>query len=96
MRRIIKLKARLIARGFSQIYGINYLDIYILVVKLVSIRILLAIAAAFDLKIHQMDVVIVFLARKLRKEIYMEQSKGYKMNSENIVYMLLKSLYGLK
>src|SRR3984885_8291760 len=44
MARIIRLKARLVARGFSQIYGIDYLDMYAPVVKLASIRILLAIA----------------------------------------------------
>ena len=47
---IVRLKAKLVARGFSQIYGIDYLDTYAPVVKLASIRILLAIAAIFDWK----------------------------------------------
>ena len=79
---IVRLKARLVARGFSQIYGIDYLDTYAPVVKLASIRILLAIAAIFDLEIHQMDVVTAFLAGDLEEEIYMEQPEGFKIGSE--------------
>src|SRR5256714_1962961 len=67
--RIVRLKARLVARGFSQIYGIDYLDTYAPVIKLASIRIVLAIAAIFGLEIHQMDVVTAFLAGELEEEI---------------------------
>src|SRR5947207_4626299 len=74
--RITRLKARLVARGFSQVYGIDYLDTYAPVAKLASIRILFAIAAAFDLEIHQMDVITAFLANTLHEEIYMEQPEG--------------------
>ena len=45
--KIVRLKARLVAKGFSQIYGIDYMDTYAPVVKLASIRILLAIAAIY-------------------------------------------------
>jgi len=96
MGRIIRLKARLVARGFSQIYSIDYLDIYTPVVKLASIRILLAIAAIFDFEIHQIDVVTVFLAGKLKKKIYMKQPEGYEMNGKDMVCRLIKSLYELK
>jgi len=94
--RIVRLKARLVARGFSQIYGTDYLDTYAPVVKLASIRILLAIAAVYGLEIHQMDVVTAFLAGDLEEEIYMEQPEGYEMDGEDLVCKLLKSLYGLK
>jgi hypothetical protein len=94
---IVRLKARLVARGFSQIYGIDYLDTYAPVVKLASIRILLAIAAIHGLEIHQMDVVTAFLAGKLEEEIYMEQPEGFEIGSrEDLVCRLRKSIYGLK
>src|SRR5579859_5027937 len=96
MGRIIRLKARLVVRGFSQIYGIDYLDTYAPVVKLASIRILLTIAAIFGLEIHQINVVTVFLAGKLKKEIYMKQPEGYEMNGKDMVCRLIKSLYELK
>jgi hypothetical protein len=96
--RIIRLKARLVARGFSQIYGIDYLDTYTPVVKLVSIRILLVIAAIHGLEIHQMDVMIVFLVGELEEEIYMEQPEGFEVSGkeDDLVCRLRKSLYGLK
>jgi hypothetical protein len=75
--RITRLKARLVAREFSQIYGVDYLDTYAPVAKLASIRILFAIAASLDLEIHQMDVVTAFLANALHEEIYMEQPEGF-------------------
>ena len=59
-------------RGFSQIYDIDYLDTYAPVVKLASIRILLAIAVIYGLEIHQMDVVAAFLEGELEEEIFME------------------------
>src|SRR5271154_4706049 len=94
---IVRLKARLVARGFSQIYGIDYLDTYAPVVKLASIRILLAIAAIFGLEIHQIDVVTAFLAGELEEEIYMEQPEGFEIGSkEDFVCRLRKSIYGLK
>ena len=95
---IVRLKARLVARGFSQIYGIDYLDTYAPVVKLASIRILLATAAIYGLEIHQMDVVTAFLAGELEEEIYMEQPKGFEVGTEeeDLVCQLRKSIYGLK
>ena len=96
--RIVRPKARLVARGFSQIYRVDYLDTYAPVVKLASIRILLAIAAIFRLEIHQMDVVTAFLTGDLEEEIYMEQPEGFKVgsNKDDLVCRLRKSLYGLK
>jgi hypothetical protein len=94
MGRIVRFKARIVARGFSQIYGIDYLETYAPVAKLVSIRVLFAIAASLDLEIHQMDVVSAFLASKLKEKIYMELPDGFKDGDK--VGLLGKSIYGLK
>ena len=95
---IIQYKARLVAKGYSQVYGVDYLDTFAPVAKLASLRIILAIAAAEDLEIHQMDVVAAFLAGYLELEIYMEQPEGFKQGTdeEDLVCLLKKSLYGLK
>lgn len=68
------------------------------VVKLASIRILFAIAAIYGLEIHQMDVVMAFLAGELEEEIYIEQPEGFRVGTEeeDLVCRLRKSLYGLK
>jgi len=96
--RITRLKVRLVARGFSQVYGIDYLDTYAPVAKLASIRILFVIAASLDLEIHQMDIVTAFLANILHEEIYMEQPEGFVDDGHDVdmVCELEKSLYGLK
>ena len=93
--RITHLKACIVARGFSQVYEVDYLETFAPVAKLASIRILFAIAAAMDLEIHQMDVVTAFLANELDEEIYMEQPKGF-VDGNDMVCKLGKSLYGLK
>src|SRR5579859_419301 len=64
------------------------------VAKLVSIRVLFAIAASLDLEIHQMDVVSAFLGSKLDEKIYMEFPDGFKNGDK--VGLLGKSIYGLK
>src|SRR5438046_746606 len=96
--RIVRLKVRLVARGFSQMYGVDYLDTYAPVVKLASIRILLAIAAIYGLEIHQMDVMTAFLAGDLEEEIFMEQPEGFEVGTkeDDLVCRLRRTLYGLK
>lgn len=89
-------KARLVAPGCRQRYGVDYLETFAPVVQLSTIRLLLVFAAMLDLEYEQMDVVTAFLNGDL-EEIYMDIPEGLR-NSENKgkVCKLLKSLYGLK
>ena len=90
-------KARLVALGCLQMYGVDYLETFAPVVKLTTIRTLLALAAAFDLECEQMDVVTAFLNGDLEEDIYMEIPEGLRTpENEGMVCKLLKSLYGLK
>jgi hypothetical protein len=92
-----RYKARLVARGFTQTYGVDYNKIFALVAKFTSIRYILALAALEDMEIHQMDVKIAFLNGELEDEIYMEQPQGFvHQGDEHLVCKLHKSLYGLK
>jgi hypothetical protein len=89
--KIVRLKAKLVARGFSQIYTVHYLDTYTyaLVVKLGSVGIFLAIAAIYGIEILQMDVVTAFLARG-------RNLHGATRRDQDHVCKLRKSLYNLK
>ena len=90
-------KARLVAKGYTQKEGIDFEETFSLVAMLKSIRILLAIAAALDYEVWQMDVKTAFLNGYLDESIYMVQPDGFKAKGqEHKVYMLLKSIYGLK
>ena len=94
---IDKYKARLVVKGYKQKEGLDYIDTYSPVTRITSIRILIALAAMHDLKIHQMDVKTAFLNGKLEEEIYMEQPEGFIVpGKEKKVCRLVKSLYGLK
>lgn len=92
---IERFKARLVVRGFTQQHGIDYLETFSPVVKLTSVRLILAIAASHSLKLKQFDVETAFLYGSLDEEIYMRQPKGYEDRTERVC-KLNKSLYGLK
>jgi len=90
-------KARLVAKGYSQQPGIDYTETFASVVRLNSLRSLLAYAVSKKLLIHQIDVVTAFLNGTLAEEVYMEQPPGYvKKGQEDLVCYLQRSLYGLK
>jgi len=93
--KIDRYKARIVAKGYSQVEGIDYFDTFAPVVKLSSIRVIFAIANIKGWIIHQMDVVLTFLNGDLLEEVYMEQPKGI-IENPNLVCKLNKSLYGLK
>ena len=96
---IDKYKARLVARGFTQIYGIDYYETYAPVARLASLRILLALAARNDWYIHTFDFDSAFLNSEFEEdeEIYIEQPPGYETKDRKYwVWRLWKALYGLK
>ena len=94
---IDKFKARLVAKGFKQKADLDFFDTFSPVTRIISIRLLIAIAAIFYLKINQMDVKTAFLNGDLEEEIYMDQPEGFvEPGKENKACRLTKSLYDLK
>jgi len=86
-----RYKARLVARGFMQEQGVDFSETFAPVAKFASIRVLLAIAAAEDLELHQLDVDTAFLNGDLKEEIYMKQPVGFEEpGRENLVCRLKK------
>lgn len=90
-----KEKARLVAQGFSQ-RPEDFGETYAPVVKLNSVRILLAFANHFDLEIMSFDVKTAFLHARLPYDIYLKQIPGYPEADSITVLRLLVALYGLK
>jgi len=66
-----KYKARLVARGFSQKEDIDYEDTFAPTAKMSTIRLVPALAAQFNWKVHQMDVKSASLNGDLQEEVYM-------------------------
>ena len=69
--KVEKYKAHLVAKGYSQVEGIDFGEIFSPVVKITSIIFILAIATTFDLEIEHMDEKTTFLHGDLEEEIYM-------------------------
>lgn len=94
---IERYKCRLVAKGYSQIEGVDYQETFSPVIRHATFRFLIAIAAKMNLNIHHMDVICAFLNGDLEEEIYLEQPENFvKKGQEKYVYLLKKALYGLK
>lgn len=90
-----RFKARLVARGFSQVKGVDYGEIFAPVVRMDSIRLLFSLAAQFELKFVQFDVTTAFLNGFIEEELYMTPPEGLDV-PEGYSCKLQRSLYGLK
>lgn len=91
-----RLKARLVVKGCSQRFGIDFDEVYSPVVRYSTIRYLMSLAAQHNLDIDQMDAITAFLQGKLTDEvIFMEQPEGFVQDSTKVC-RLKRALYGLK
>lgn len=89
-----RYKARVVARGFTQVPGLNYDETFSPVASYTTIRVFLSVAAARGWDIQQLDAVTAFLNAQLHEEIYVTPPDGYRMGNE--VWKLHKALSGLE
>ena len=93
--KLVKYKARLVAKGFAQRPGQDYNETFSPVVRLETIRAILALVPAKNLNVQQMDVKGAYLNGYLKESVYMCQPDGYDDGTGRICH-LVKTLYGLK
>ena len=88
-------KARVVAKGYSQIPEIDYQETFAPTARMSTIRTLLQHAMQNDLIVHQMDVKTAYLNAPIDREIYIEQPEGFRKSGnsgETLVCKLKRSL----
>jgi hypothetical protein len=68
----VKYKARFIAKGYAQVEGVNYEEVFAPVARMETVNVLLALADHGNWEIHHMDVKSAFLNGVLLKEVYVK------------------------
>ncbi|GKC07907.1 putative ribonuclease H-like domain-containing protein [Tanacetum coccineum] len=93
---VIKNKVRLVAQGYTQEEGIDYVEVFAPVARIKAIRLFLAYASFKDLVVYQMDVKSAFLYGKIEEDVYVCQPPGFEdPDFPDRVYKVEKTLYGL-
>ena len=91
----IKDKARLVGKGYTQQYGVDYTETWAAVTRLESVRMTAAIAAKHNLKLWRIDFVAAYLNSVTKEDIYMKQAEGFvEPGKEDMVYKLIHTIYG--
>ena len=90
------MKKWLIAKGYTQSYGVDYFEIFSLVTRLHSVRILLSVAVVKQWSLYQLDIKNTCLQENLQEKVYMLQPLGYKIQRETRTANSKKKIYGLK
>ncbi|KAE8203689.1 hypothetical protein CF327_g7762 [Tilletia walkeri] len=93
----VKHKARLVGRGFTQRYGIDYDETYAPVGRMTSLRIFFVEAAVHDCIVWQMDAETAFLNPEMDRVLYISFPEGWeKKNLKATGLLVRKGLYGFK
>src|SRR3954463_14946740 len=90
--KIYRYKARLVAKSYTQTYGVDYEETFSPVAKMNIVRIRLSCAANLDWSTHQMDVKNSFLHGDFKEDVFMEIPPGFEdARTVDKVYRLKRS-----
>src|ERR1700678_1515334 len=91
----IKDKARLVGKGYTQRFGVDYNETWAGVTRLESVRMTAALSAQFNLKLWHIDFVGAYLNSLTKEDIYMKQPEGFiEPGYEEYVCKLVHTIYG--
>jgi hypothetical protein len=94
---VVRNKARLVAQGYGQVEGLDFVETFAHVARLEAIRILLAFVASKGFKLYHVDVKKAFLNGVIQEEMYVSKPTGFESPKyPDRVYKFSKALYGLK
>lgn len=92
-----RFKARLVAQGYNQKFGIDYNEVFAPVARHTTFRTLLSVSAKRNFYVKHFDAKTAFLNGELQEEIFMKLPPGFETKFGNgKVCRLKKSIYGLK
>lgn len=93
----LEYKSRFVAKGFEQIYGIDYNETFAAVIKQMSFKVIFALCVMYDWYLHKVDMKSAFTQGFIKNLMYIEQPKGFEdKDHPDWVLLLNKALYGLK
>ena len=72
----------MVVKGYNKKKRVDFKEIFSLVVKMSSIRVVLSLAATLNLQVEEMDVKIAFLHGDFKENIYMDQPRGFNVKGK--------------
>jgi Reverse transcriptase (RNA-dependent DNA polymerase) len=90
----LKYRARLVAKGFRQIAGKDFDEVFAPVSRHATFRMLLSMATSRDLELHHIDIKTAFMNGEIQEELYMQPPPGWGDGTK--VWRLFKGVNGLK
>jgi len=97
--KMIKYKVKWVCKKFRQKQKIDYDEIFALMIRVMIIKMLLALTIKYDYEVEQMNVIIAFLEAHLNEKIWMQQSLRFEQKESNEIFLICrlnKTLYKLK
>jgi hypothetical protein len=91
---VSRFKARFVAKGGSQRHGLDFTETFSPIIRMASLRHFLAIAAARDLELCQLDIDIAFLYGPIKEDMYIRQPLGHSDGTSKVCHVK-RCLYGM-